>query len=471
MLPPWPLALVLIATVFAYAWAMNSPLYADDYIYLDAARQLSFGGYAREAFTPWGHEPLLPLTRDYWRPLAFLWFETAEPVFGGSPLPYHLVNLGVHLGSVVLVWRLACRLDARPVVRAVAAIVFALYPGSFEAVTWISSINSAGLTLALGGWLVFLASTKDGAVTRRAAWLSAGLVAAGLMFRESAISLLPAMGLWYLLMQQRDGLREPRTYLPFLPFVVVGIAYVLIRTRLFSEPFANPDVYAFDRDAPERWWYYVQNALLPFRDPVLGWRDSAQDMAGVALLATPVVAMWRRRWDVVALSVGLLVALVPNAATLLGVGQRYFYFPSPVLALLLGVVVADGTRGLKHRQVIALGPQGAAMAGCAGLLALAGAANAVIYDRIDNWDRSGPRQQQDWVEGLQAAYPALPVGGTLYCSNLPFILALYGAAILEPTVRWYYPEIGRAVHYLPESPPLLGPNDRWYEGNAPVTER
>lgn len=70
-----PLLVALAAAVVA-AWpALRSPLYADDYIYLAAARNLSFADYARAALTPWSDEPLLaPATQNFWRPLAYLVF-------------------------------------------------------------------------------------------------------------------------------------------------------------------------------------------------------------------------------------------------------------------------------------------------------------------------------------------------------------------------------------------------------------
>jgi hypothetical protein len=155
------LAIAIAAGIIGYLPTLNSPLYLDDYIYLGAARQLSLAHYARLSFTPWSHDSLLPFTRDFWRPLSFLYFALTEPVFGGHVLPYHLVNLGVHLVSIGMVWLLARRLDPRPLVAGTAVVVFALYPGSTEAVSWISSANSAGLPFALGCWLVFLIATES----------------------------------------------------------------------------------------------------------------------------------------------------------------------------------------------------------------------------------------------------------------------------------------------------------------------
>jgi hypothetical protein len=458
----WPLWAILVGTFLAYVPSLNSPLFADDYIYLVSAREWSFWHYGRVAFTPWGHEPTFTFTRDYWRPLAFMWFEVTQPVFGDKPLPYHLVNLAIHLASTVLVWVLAGRLDERPAVRMVATVVFALYPGSFEAITWISSVNSVGLTCALGAWLVFHHATRGETFRWDLTVASAALIGLGLMFRETATALLPAMGLWYFLVERSDRLAAWRTYLPLLPFIAVGVVYALIRTRLLAEPLANPDIYKFDDETPDRWWFYIEHTLAPFRYGATGWKDRAQDISGVLLLAIPMLALIRRRWDILALSAGLLLSIVPYGATVLGIGQRYFYFSTPVLALLLGVLAAD-LPGIVARRVgvVSEGRRTAWVeAGALVVLLVAGA--AVTFDRIDNWNTGGPDQHQGWVDGLREEYPQLPDAGTLYCSNPPFILVLFGGVMLEPTVRWYYPNVGHVVLYTEAGTPPLGPNDRFY---------
>jgi len=109
-----PLAAALVASVFAYWPALQSPLYADDYLYLNAARNLSFGEYTRAALTPLSDEPLLAsLTQNYWRPLYYLSFGLLEPVFGGNTVGYHLILLGIHLVGIVILWLLARELTGR----------------------------------------------------------------------------------------------------------------------------------------------------------------------------------------------------------------------------------------------------------------------------------------------------------------------------------------------------------------------
>jgi len=456
--PRAALAAILLATFIAYLRIVNSPFTLDDYIYLTATRDLSFGHYARLVFTPWSQDPAMPFTRDYWRPLAFLYFEPARTAFGERVALYHLVNIAIHLISVVLVWLLARRMDRRPLVATAAAVVFALYPGTTEAISWISSVNSAGLPFALASWLVFLHATKHQETDWRLAGAAAVLMAVALMFRETSGPLLAPIGLWFLLVQRRSVLRRWRTYLPLAPYAIVVLVYFVVRTKGFSEPAANPDIYGFDDKFDDHFRYYIKNALLPFRDPVLGWRSRLQDVSALALLASIPVFLLLRRWRMLALTLGLVISIVPPSAAILGAGQRYFYFSTPVLALGAGILLGDAQKWLGRQP----GAERAVSFGLPVLAVLAIAAGMyVTWDRNDNWAVGVAEPQQAWVDELRVKYPELPAGGTLYCLNIPLQLALFGAANLEPAVRWYYPAIGRAA-WVPEADhiPPLGPNDR-----------
>lgn len=451
------LAAVLGATVIAYLPTLQSPLYLDDYIYVAASRDLDTSHYLRLIFTPWSRDPAMPFTRDFWRPLSFLYFLLTEPVFGGRPLPYHLVNTAIHLTAAALVWVLARKLDPRSMVAGAAVVVFALYPGSTEAVSWISSVNSAALPIMLGSWLLFLSATREPEARWRHLAAAAVLFAIALMFRETAVTVLAPLALWYVLVQRRGQWREPRTYAVLVPYLLVCALYYLIRTKLFTEPAANPEVYKLGDQLPGHWWYFIKNAFLPFRTPVLGWREHAQEVAGVLLLATMALAFITRRWRYAALLLAICIAVAPSAAATLGVGQRYLYTTTPVIGLVIGLALADARERLQAR-----GFQGmSATLVAPPLLAVALAAGVfIVRDRNDNWG-DGPRRQQAWVEELRAEYPHLPAGGILFCVSIPFELSLFDAANLGPVVRWYYPDTAAAFWARdPAAIPPLGPNDR-----------
>lgn len=454
--PRLALALILAAAVGAYLPALTAPLYLDDYFYLLAARELSFAGYARAAFTPWGNEPLLPFTRDFWRPLAFLSFELLQPLFGGRPLPYHLLLLGVHLAAVLLTWALAARLDPRPAVRILAAAVVALHPASVEAVAWVSSINSAALPLALGAWLLFLRATEPDRPHYRKVAASSLVFTLAAMTREGAWVIVPALAGWHLAIARRGALRSPATWLPLAPFAALAVLYVLIRSRGFTEPVSNRAVFDYGDHVWTNLSYYLGRAVVPFREPTAGWRLELQQRSELVLPLGIVLLLIARRPRPALLLAAFILSLFSVAPNLLGVGPRYLYFSVPLLALGGAIALADLAEAAPRlRRAVA------AAAPAVIVLGVVGAA-LVVNSRVAHWRESGPDLQQAWVEELQAAYPDLPEGATLYCAgNIPPLLTIFDGINLGPAVRWYYPQAAGAVYLPPGAePPVLGPADR-----------
>lgn len=457
----WPLLLVVVAAVVAYAPALGSPFWLDDYIYLVAARDLPTADYIRAAFTPWGNEPLLPFTRDFWRPLAFLSFELLQPLAGGNPLPYHLLVLSGHLAAVALTWAVAAQLDHRRAVRAVAAGVVAVYPGSYQAVTWISSVNSLALPLSLGAWLAFLRSTGDpaGRVRWRLVALSVALLALAVMTRESGWVVLPVLVGWHLAVTSNWRLRSPAAWLPLLPFAALALLYAAIRTRLFTEPLANRDI--FDWGGSHVWRNYrtlLELLLLPFRESIIGttgWRLTLQQLSVPVIPALTIACAILRQWRPAVLLAGGLISLLAVAPNALGIGPRYLYFTIPWVALGLAMLTGDALdRFPRPIPRLALPLAGTA------LLLLAAAAT---FDRVAEWTSWGPRAQERWLDGLAAAYPEIPPGATVYCAgNIPGWLNMFDGVNLGPAVRWRYPQAAGAVYIPPGQQPSAPPGDILY---------
>lgn len=451
----WPLLLILAAAVTAFAPALTAPFWLDDYFYLLAARELSTPAYVRAVVTPWGSEPLLPFTRDFWRPLAFLWFELLQPLAGGNPLPYHLLVLAGHLAAVVLVWLLAARIDSRRAVRTIAAGIVAVYPGTYQAVAWISSVNSLALPLALGAWLAFLHGTdRPGEVRWRPVALAALLLALAVMTRESGWVALPVIAGWHLAVTCRWQLRSRAAWLPLLPFAALAVAYAVIRTRLFTEPLANREIFDWGSHAWRNYRTLLELLLFPFRERIEGlhgWRKLLQELSSPVIPLLTLACILLGRWRPAVLLAGALISLLAVAPNLLGIGPRYLYFTVPWIALGLAILAAD---------LLALLPLRLRLAAPAVGILLLGFTTLATFDRVDEWTAWGPGEQQQWVDALRAAYPALPSGATVYCTgNVPGWLTLFDGVNLAPAVRWYYPEAAGAVYVPPGIRPQLGPGD------------
>lgn len=463
--PVTVVTVALLAALFEYLPALDSPFLGDDYIYLIASRDMPLGDYVRASLDPGADPGRLIIAQDYWRPLTFLTFRGMYPLFGDTPIGYHLVNFGIHAAGIVTIWLLASRLIRKQAAAAVTAFAFAVHPAGFESVTWISALNSAGLPLALGGWLAF-AIAVEGCGARRWHMLSLVLIALALGFRETAAVVLPAMGVWYLLVPARNRLRERRTYHTFWPYLALFGVYLLVSTRFFTEESGR--LLSADLAAVRQTWFYVKQALLPmtpFDSPLL---DRLQQLLGVVVLLVPAAALLARRWLLLALWSGFLLSLLPHGAFNLGVGPRYFYFPSAFLALAIGALVAELWPAILRALDVRLATAGAAV----GLAVVVTFVALVGNRRIERWSHDYPGREQRWVDELRQLHPVLPDGGTLYATNVPFAIGILGGYALDPTVAYYYPEgTHRVVMFnrvdLESVRPWLEPRDRLFVFGEP----
>src|SRR5437899_2660326 len=116
--------LLLAAALVAFGTSLGSGFHFDDYaIFSDPSL-----GAAKGWLQIWSLRQT--------RPLAFLTFWLNRQIGGGDPLGYHLFNLALHLGAVMLAW--ACLrhlLPERPAL--IAAALFAIHPIQSEAVNCV----------------------------------------------------------------------------------------------------------------------------------------------------------------------------------------------------------------------------------------------------------------------------------------------------------------------------------------------
>ncbi|HXK06250.1 MAG TPA: tetratricopeptide repeat protein [Verrucomicrobiae bacterium] len=153
--------LLLGAALVAFGASLGSGFHFDDYaIFSDPVLQSPMGWL--EVWAP-----------RQTRPLAYFTFWLNQQIGGGDPLGYHLFNLALHLGAVMLAWRCLRRLMDHRAAFA-AALIFAVHPMQSEAVNyvWARPILLAALLCfaSLAAWL-------DGRRWIAALWFAAALLA------------------------------------------------------------------------------------------------------------------------------------------------------------------------------------------------------------------------------------------------------------------------------------------------------
>ncbi len=464
---PGRVAFITLAIAFALAlvvyWpALDSPFLGDDYRYLLASRDMSWGDFLHDAFVPWVEREASEVAADHWRPLSWTYFRLQYGVFGDERLGYHLTSFAAHLGGIVVVWFLARRLRITTPGAVVATVIFAIHPAGFESVTWISALSLVGFPLALAGWLAFVAAVEATSPARRLRLhvLALVLITIGLLNRETVVAVFPAMGFWLLLVHAREHLRDPRAYLPLAPYFALFVLYTMASTWFFTAP--GDQSLSADADALRRTWFYVKQALAP-ADLDFAAFVFAQRALGVLVLISPFIALATRRWLALALILGFLASIVPYGLFNVGYGPRYFYFPSAFLALALGAVAMELWPLVT--RIPALPNPRLAVAGTLAATALV--IVAIGNNRVDRWVEQGPEQEERWINELLQTYSELPDDGILYVTNVPFHMALLNGFVLEPTVSYLYPGAPRRVQMfyrvnLEEVRPYVRPQDRLF---------
>lgn len=230
----WLLAAAIAGLALAAAAnsVTNGFAYDDVYLIQRPPRLHTMDGWWRDfAHTYWPEDN----GGDGYRPFTIIAYRIQWALGGGSPLPFHVTNVALHvLGAVAVFW-LACAV--LPLAAAwIAAALYAVHPVHVEAIANVvgQSELAVALLLSLSAGL-YLHGRLAGSVSR-ARWLAiAALYAAACLFKEHAI-VLPALLLLAEFTVVRDNTtfreRVARMRTPILALTVVGVGYLWARSAI-----------------------------------------------------------------------------------------------------------------------------------------------------------------------------------------------------------------------------------------------
>ena len=426
------LAVAFAASFIIYYPALGTDFVGDDYFLLLASREMGWGEFLRATWDPSADPGVLQLSANYWRPLSYLLFRVTYVVAGDNPLPYHLVNLAIHLAGVVVMYVLALRLTKKELGAAVATLIFAVHPAGFESITWIAALNSAALPFVLGSWLALAIAVDGPSLRRRPFVTSIILLAAALAFRETAAAIAGAMLIWYVAVPGRTRLGAVSTWIVAGAIVVVVAVHAFVFVGIFGDEAGRP-LWDIRGEGLDRGWFYIRQAVLATDNPhaLLVW---LQRTVAVGYLAVLALAALRRQWTIAALGLGFLVSIIPYAFFSLGIGPRYLYLPSAVFALSLGAIAA------RIPEFLSFPSRRSVQFVAAALAALVLVATPVANRRVQVWVEAFPDQNESWVNGLLAQHPELPEGAGIWVVDPPLILALLDGYIIPPIIHYLYDE-------------------------------
>ena len=224
----WGIALVLaVSTIATYAAVRGF-----DYVELDDPVYVTENAQVRAGLTLEGVRWAFTTgTAANWHPLTWLSHMLDVSLFGVSPGPHHLVNVGLHVMSTLLLFLVLNRMTASPWRSGFVAAVFALHPLHVESVAWVAERKDV---LSACFWMLTMAAyakyVRHPSRLRMAA--VTGIFALGLMAKPMLVTLpfvLLLLDLWPL---KRWSRSEPRALIPLviekLPLLVLTAASSVI---------------------------------------------------------------------------------------------------------------------------------------------------------------------------------------------------------------------------------------------------
>ena len=155
--PDWLWAPVLIALVFAaYSRVFDASFIWDDESHLTQNPCI---------VGPLGLKEIWTTMRAVYYPLVLTSFWALHKIVGLTPWPYHLLNVLLHAGSAVLLWRVLQQLNIRGAW--LGATLWALHPVMVQSVAWVTELkNTQSCFFYLLSILCFLKWQEQPRITR-----------------------------------------------------------------------------------------------------------------------------------------------------------------------------------------------------------------------------------------------------------------------------------------------------------------
>ena len=339
-----PVAALALMVAISYGPVFTADYIWDDKIFQEEAPSIrAFTGLPDIWFNP----RTIKQEAHYW-PLIYSSFWLEYQLWGFNPIASHIVNLLLHLGVCVLLWRLLLRLNVPGAW--LAAAVFALHPVHVEAVAWVIArkdlMASIFFLLAAGAWLRYREEAGRGTYFSMLAFFVAGMLSKSIVVTFPAALLV---WVWW-----KHGRIQGRDLAQTAPIFLVGFAITAGDLTFYHDR----AVIGFDYAWLERFviaakalWFYAGKLLWPW--PLVAiypkWDVNPTDLlnwlpllAGLALLT----GLWlaRHRIGRGPLAAALLFAIMLSPVLGLSINvfmefafaaDRYQYFASASLIAFL----------------------------------------------------------------------------------------------------------------------------------------
>ena len=191
-------ALILCATLPYLNTLLNGFVYDDNRQVLDNPYLKSFH-FLPQVFgtTVWSFVGMQGVS-NYYRPMMTLGYVVCYHLFGPLAYGFHLVNICLHVGVVLLVFTVARRLFDDRAIAFVAACLFAVHPIHTEAVAWVAAVTTLDVTFfyLLTFWLFLKMARPRGEVSPWVTIVAVVSFALTILSKEQALT-FPLMAMIY----------------------------------------------------------------------------------------------------------------------------------------------------------------------------------------------------------------------------------------------------------------------------------
>jgi hypothetical protein len=223
-----------VAAVLPYLTTLDNYFVQDDFgvVALLSSKPATY--FPRWFVSTW-MEDIWGYTPDEVRPFPAVSYQIAAAFGAASPYANHVINIAFHAANAVLVLAVAIEAAGLAVVPAlVAAVAFAVLPMQTESVAWITGrVDSMPACFFLAAFLCFVrwrAAHGGRAYAWAVAWCAVALLS-----KQNTVTLVPCL-MAYDLVVRRQPVRPNWQWLrPYVPFIVLTVAYLALRYVLFGE--------------------------------------------------------------------------------------------------------------------------------------------------------------------------------------------------------------------------------------------
>lgn len=216
------LALPLLVGTALYAYSVRLPFFLDDGLLFTMIRDYPGG---TPGFRFWAGSPSFA----YYRPAVFSIWEFQQMLLGGrfDPFGLHALNVLAFALSASVVAAIARRITGLALAGMLAGLVFALFPFSYNAVTWVASQFHVLMTLALllAVWSSLLWMDGRGVWSLLLAWACAFLA---IFSHENGVLVVPLTGLLIAGLHGPRALLRRRVGLLLIPMAASAAVYVYL---------------------------------------------------------------------------------------------------------------------------------------------------------------------------------------------------------------------------------------------------